>query len=68
MKRILFTKRFRCINRGEEKRLKNQFETTCAIPRPKTFRRIDFSLGNENSSPMENIRKTMPNSANVCVA
>ena len=36
---------------------------TCANPRPNTARRIAFNCGRLNSSPMENIRKTMPNSA-----
>ena len=37
-------------------------------PRPNTMRRIARSLGRLNSSPIENIRNTTPNSASVCVA
>ena len=37
--------------------------TTCSRPSPKTMRFIENSLGRENSRPMENIRKTTPNSA-----
>ena len=36
---------------------------TCARPSPNTVRRIAFNCGRLNSSPIENIRKTMPNSA-----
>ncbi len=36
---------------------------TWAPPRPKTMRRIDRNRGSENSSPIENIRNTTPNSA-----
>ena len=36
---------------------------TCASPRPNTARRIAFNCGRLNSSPIENIRNTMPNSA-----
>ncbi len=36
---------------------------TCASPRPNTARRIAFSCGRLNSSPIENIRNTIPNSA-----
>ncbi len=36
---------------------------TCARPRPKTARRIAFNCGRLNSRPIENIRKTIPNSA-----
>ncbi len=36
---------------------------TCANPSPNTARRIDFNCGRLNSSPIENMRKTMPNSA-----
>ena len=43
-------------------------KTTCARPRPNTMRRIDLSWARENSSPMENIRKTTPNSASAWVA
>ena len=35
----------------------------CAEPRPSTSRRIERNCGSENSSPIENIRKTMPYSA-----
>ncbi len=37
--------------------------TTCSKPSPNTMRFIENSLGSENSRPMENIRKTTPNSA-----
>ncbi len=37
--------------------------TTCPRPSPKTRLRMLFSLGSENSSPIENIRNTTPNSA-----
>ena len=36
---------------------------TCASPSPNTARRIVFNCGRLNSRPIENIRKTMPNSA-----
>ena len=36
---------------------------TCASPSPNTARRIERSCARLNSRPMENIRKTMPNSA-----
>ena len=36
---------------------------TCAPPSPNTMRRMDRRRGSENSSPIENIRKTTPNSA-----
>ncbi len=36
---------------------------TWTSPSPKTTRRIAFSCGRLNSSPIENMRKTMPNSA-----
>ena len=36
---------------------------TCASPRPNTARRIARSCGRLNSSPIENIRNTTPNSA-----
>ena len=39
------------------------FFVSQAIPSPNTVRRIDDSLGSENSSPIENIRNTTPNSA-----
>ena len=35
---------------------------TCAPPNPKRMPRIEFNFGKLNSRPMENIRKTMPNS------
>ena len=41
---------------------------TCASPRPNTMPRIASSLGSENSSPIENIRNTTPNSARPWVA
>ena len=41
---------------------------TCASPRPNTVRRMDDSLGKENSRPIENIRNTTPSSPKVCVA
>ena len=34
--------------------------TTCMPPKPNTSLRIARSLGNENSSPMLNIKNTMP--------
>ena len=41
---------------------------TCARPSPNTSRRITRSLGRLNSSPIENIRNTTPNSASRCVS
>ena len=41
---------------------------TCSAPSPNTMRFIAYSLGKENSSPIENIRKTTPNSARCCAA
>ena len=40
---------------------------TCSSPSPKTMRFIAYSLGSENSRPIENIRKTTPNSARYCM-
>ena len=37
-----------------------------ARARPNTMRRIERSLESENSSPIENIRNTTPNSARCC--
>jgi len=42
--------------------------TTCAPPRPNTMRRMVESFARLNSSPIENIRKTTPNSARRCVS
>ncbi|MCY1231640.1 hypothetical protein D9M72_440970 [compost metagenome] len=41
--------------------------TTCEPPRPNTSRFIERSLVRLNSSPIENIRKTTPNSARYLV-
>ena len=41
----------------------NTVSSTCPIPRPNTTRRMLNSLGRLNSSPIENIRNTTPNSA-----
>ena len=41
--------------------------STCNIPTPSTNRRIASSFGRENSNPSENIRKTIPSSAMVCM-
>jgi len=41
--------------------------TTCAMPSPNTMRRIAISCDSENSRPIENIRKTTPNSASAWV-
>ncbi len=40
----------------------SMLSTTCASPRPNTWRRMARSLGRLNSSPMANIRNTTPNS------
>jgi len=37
--------------------------STCSKPNPNTMRFMATSLGSENSRPIENIRKTTPNSA-----
>ncbi len=37
--------------------------TTCAPPKPNTVMRMVIRRGRLNSSPMENIRNTTPNSA-----
>ena len=42
--------------------------STCVRPRPNTTLRIAISFGRLNSSPIENIRKTMPNSAKCRVS
>ena len=41
----------------------NSDSTYCAEPKPSTSRRIERNCGNENSSPIENIKNTMPYSA-----
>ena len=42
--------------------------STCALPSPNTTRRIACSFARLNSSPMENMRNTTPNSARLCVS
>ena len=42
--------------------------STCAIPKPNTVLRIVNRRATENSNPIENIRKTTPNSAKVLAA
>ena len=37
--------------------------TYCVVPKPSTNFRIERNCGSENSSPIENIKNTMPNSA-----
>ncbi|MNG92232.1 hypothetical protein D3C79_511610 [compost metagenome] len=41
--------------------------STCRPPTPSTSLRMESRRGSENSSPRENIRKTMPSSPMVCM-
>lgn len=54
---------YQCDSSSEAGTVSSMVSTTCDAPSPSTSRRIERSLARLNSSPIENIRNTTPNSA-----